>query len=332
MLISFAAIVIGLAVLVWSADRFVDGAASIARQLGVSSMIIGITIIGFGTSAPEILISVIAVLEQTPDIAIGNALGSNIANIGLILGITALVMPLPIAREILDQEFPLLLLATAIMSWCLYDGVLDTLDGTLLLTLLAIMLWYLVKAHQRYPAASISEIELANDIEEDMSLLSSSGWVFVGLVLLVGSSKLLVWGATGVAHKLGISELIIGLTIVALGTSLPELAAAIASVKKNDPDLAIGNIIGSNLFNSLSVIGIPATITSFSISNLAVTRDLPVVIAITLLFYGLSRFPVTGAQNLSRLKGFWLLSAFVIYQVYLYYGVMTANGVMTDIS
>ena len=326
MLTSLAAIVFGLAILVWSADRFVDGAASIARQLGVSSMIIGITIIGFGTSAPEILISVIAVLEQTPDIAIGNALGSNIANIGLILGITALVMPLPIAREILNQEFPLLLLATAVMSWCLYDGVLDTLDGMLLLTLLAVTLWYLVKAHQRYPVASDAEVEPAEGIEADVSLLGASGWVFAGLVLLVGSSKLLIWGATGIAHQLGISELIIGLTIVALGTSLPELAASVASVKKNEPDLAIGNIIGSNLFNSLAVIGIPATITSFSINKLAVTRDLPVVIAITLLFYILSRFPVTGAQNLSRLKGLLLLSAFVIYQLYLYYGVMTGNS------
>jgi cation:H+ antiporter len=325
MLPSLAAIALGLAALVWSADRFVDGAASIARHLGVSSMIIGITVIGFGTSAPEILISVIAVLEQTPDIAIGNALGSNIANIGLILGITALVMPLPIGKEILNQEFPLLLLATAVMSWCLYDGVLDTLDGTLLLTLLALMLWYLVKAHQRNPAASASEIELVDDNQEGMSFLVAGGWVLIGLILLVGSSKLLIWGATEIAYELGISELIIGLTIVALGTSLPELAASIASIKKNEPDLAIGNIIGSNLFNSLAVIGIPATITNFNISELAVTRDLPVVIAITLLFYGLSRFSATGVQSLSRLKGLWLLSAFVIYQLYLYYGVMTGN-------
>ncbi|MCZ6723935.1 MAG: calcium/sodium antiporter [Gammaproteobacteria bacterium] len=325
MLPSLAAIALGLAALVWSADRFVDGAVSIARHLGVSSMIIGITVIGFGTSAPEILISVVAVLEQTPDIAIGNALGSNIANIGLILGITALVMPLPIGKEVLNQEFPLLLLATAVMSWCLYDGVLDTLDGTLLLTLLALILWYLVKAHQRNPAASASEIELVDDNQEDMSFLVAGGWVFIGLILLVGSSKLLVWGATEVAYELGISELIIGLTIIALGTSLPELAASIASIKKNEPDLAIGNIIGSNLFNSLAVIGIPATITNFNISELAVTRDLPVVIAITLLFYCLSRFPASGVQSLSRLKGLWLLSAFVIYQLYLYYGVMTGN-------
>ena len=326
MFLSLAAIIAGLAVLVWSADRFVDGAASIARHLGVSSMIIGITIVGFGTSAPEILISVIAVLEQTPDIAIGNALGSNIANIGLILGITTLVTALPIAKQILDREFPLLLLATAVMSWCLYDGVLDTLDGILLLTLLVLMLWYLVKAHQKDSNSNPSENGSSNSDNEEMGFLASSGWILLGLILLVGSSKLLIWGATQVAHSVGISELVIGLTIVALGTSLPELAASITSIRKGEPDLAIGNVIGSNLFNSLAVIGIPAFITSFSISDLAVTRDLPVVIAITLLFYGLSRFSLSNVRSLTRLKGFCLLSVFVIYQLYLYYGVMAGKA------
>ena len=326
MFLFLAAIIAGLTVLVWSADRFVDGAAAIAKHMGVSSMIIGITIIGFGTSAPEILISVIAVLEQTPDIAIGNALGSNIANIGLILGITALVAPLPIARHLLTREFPLLLIATAAMSWCLYDSRLGILDGALLLSLLALMLWYLVKAHQRDPDYEVSADIEENSTQKEMSLAVSSWWILSGLVLLVASSKLLVWGATGVALALGISELIIGLTIVALGTSLPELAASIASVKKGDPDLAIGNIIGSNLFNSLAVIGIPAMITSFSIDNLAITRDLPVVIAITLLLYGFSLLPVSNEQRLGRIKGFALLSAFVIYQLYLYYGVMAGNS------
>ena len=323
MLLPLAAIIAGLAVLLWSADRFVDGAVSIARHLGVSSMIIGITIVGFGTSAPEILISIIAVLEQTPDIAIGNALGSNIANIGLILGITAIVTPLPIAKQILNREFPLLLFATAVMSWCLYDGVLDTFDGTLLLAILALMLWYLVKAHQKDPDPDQSENGPSSDDDDGMGILASSGWIVFGLILLVGSSKLLIWGATQIAHSLGISELIIGLTVVALGTSLPELAASIASIKKGEPDLAIGNVIGSNLFNSLAVIGLPAFITSFSIDGLAVTRDLPVVIAITLLFYGLCRLPLSNVHSLNRLKGFYLLSAFVIYQLYLYYGVMT---------
>ncbi len=321
MAIATAAIVLGLALLFWSANRFIDAATSIARHLGVSTMIIGITIVGFGTSAPEILISIVAVIEGTPDIAIGNALGSNIANIGLILGITALITPLPIARRVLRHEFPLLLIATAVLTWCLLDGTLDIIDGLLLILLLCLMMWYLVKSHRQHPGADWGKSELIAVDAGKMSILAASGWVLFGLILLIGSSKLLVWGATEIAHTFGISELIIGLTIVALGTSLPELAASIASIKKGEPDLAIGNVIGSNLFNSLAVVGIPATITSFNIDRLAVTRDLPVVIVITLMLYGLSRFPA-ASQGLSRLKGIWLLTGFVIYQLYLYYGVM----------
>ena len=324
MWLALGSIAVGLALLVWSADIFVEGATSIARHLGVSTMIIGITIIGFGTSAPEILISVVAVLEDTPNLAIGNALGSNIANIGLILGITALIAPLPIDKITFSREFPLLFFATGVMAWCLYDGALDMVDGILLLTLLGLTLWYLVRSHRLEGDLTPDENEPGGDIGQETSFSTSTGWLLLGLIILVGSSKLLVWGATEVAHNFGISELIIGLTIVALGTSLPELAASIASVRKGEPDLAIGNVIGSNLFNSLAVIGIPAVITSFNIDRLAVTRDLPVVIALTLLLYGLSRFPVLS-RSLSRLKGLWLLTAFVIYQLYLYYGVMTGT-------
>jgi cation:H+ antiporter len=324
MLMPVGAIILGLALLVWSADKFVDGATSIALHLGVSTMIIGITIVGFGTSAPEILISVIAVIEDTPDIAIGNALGSNIANIGLILGVTALIAPLPIVKKVLRQEFPLLLIATAVMTWCLADARLDIVDGLLLIILLVLMMWYLVRSYRQSAGEDRGENELSEPELEQMSFSGALGWILLGLIILVGSSRLLVWGATEVAHAFGVSELIIGLTIVALGTSLPELAASIASIKKGEPDLAIGNVVGSNLFNSLAVVGIPATITSFSIDSLAVTRDLPVVIGITLLFFALSRFP-TASQGLSRLKGFWLLAGFVIYQLYLYYGVMTGN-------
>ena len=324
MLLAIAAIFVGLTLLFWSADKFIDGATSIAMHLGVSTMIIGITIVGFGTSAPEILISVIAVIEGTPDIAIGNALGSNIANIGLILGVTAFITPLPIAKRVLRNEFPLLLIATAVMTWCLLDGELDIIEGLSLIVLLCLMMWYLVKLHRQYPGADWGESDLTNVEAENMSFLAASGWLLIGLIILVSSSKLLVWGATQVAHAFGISELIIGLTIVALGTSLPELAASMASIKKGEPDLAIGNVIGSNLFNSLAVVGIPAVITNFNIDRLAVTRDLPVVIVITLLLYGLSRFPA-GSQGLSRLKGIWLLAGFVIYQLYLYYGVMTGT-------
>lgn len=324
MWLALASIAVGLALLIWSADKFVDGATSVARHLGASTLIIGITIVGFGTSAPEILISVIAVLEDTPDIAIGNALGSNIANIGLILGVTALITPLPIPKRVLRHEFPLLLIATAVMAWCLADGTLNITDGLLLLTLLCLMMFYLMRSHSQNPGVDWGESDLVDVNKENLGALASWGWVLLGLILLVGSSKLLIWGATEVAHAFGISELIIGLTIVALGTSLPELAASIASIKKGEPDLAIGNIIGSNLFNSLAVVGIPAIITSFNIDRLAITRDLPVAIGLTLLLYGFSRFPALS-QSLSRLKGIWLLLGFVIYQLYLYYGVITGT-------
>jgi len=325
MLLSLAAIVVGLALLVWSADQFVDSATTIARHLGVSSLIIGITIVGFGTSAPEILVSVIAVLEGTPNLAIGNALGSNIANIGLILGVTAILAVVPIDRTILKREYPLLLIATAVMVWCLFDLKLDFVDGIMLLTLLIIMLWYMIDIHRKN-GIPIADSNDAEEQGETMSLNAAIGWVVLGLIILVGSSKLLVWGATNIAIALGVSDLIIGLTIVAIGTSLPELAASISSLKKGHTDLAVGNVIGSNLFNSLAVIGIPAMLTSFTIDETVLYRDLPVVAGLTFLFFGLSRFPLGVKHQLTRIKGFLLLACFVIYQIYLYYEVITTTA------
>ena len=325
MLLAFGAIILGLALLVWSADRFVEGASSLASHLGVSPLIIGITIIGFGTSAPEILVSIISVLEDTPDIAIGNALGSNIANIGLILGVTAFITPIPIAKGLLRREYPLLIIATALLGWCLYDGKLDQIDGLALVFTLVAILIYLIKSHRQSPDKGHIEEELSEIIPQDMTLMSAIMWLIIGLIILVGSSKLLVWGATDIAIALGVSELIIGLTVIALGTSLPELAASIASLKKGVPDLAIGNVIGSNLFNSLAVIGLPALMTDFSIDSQAISRDLPVVGALTILLIIYSCFPVSKTQSLGRLKGTSLLACFVIYQVYLYYSVMAGN-------
>lgn len=330
MLLSLAAIAAGLALLIWSADQFVEGATAIAEHLGVSSLIIGITIVGFGTSAPEILVSIIAVLEGTPNLAIGNALGSNIANIGLILGVTAILASIPIDKNILKREYPLLLIATLVMVWCLYDLQLDFVDGIMLLTLLLIMLWYMIDIHRKNGVTTVSEDDSGNTENEGnsqlMSLRAATGWLILGLVVLVGSSKMLVWGATNVALALGVSDLIIGLTIVALGTSLPELAASISSLKKGVPDMAIGNVIGSNLFNSLAVIGIPAMLTSFSIDEKVLYRDLPVVVAMTLLLYILSRFPMSASLYITRFKGILLLSCFVIYQLYLYYEVISTTS------
>jgi cation:H+ antiporter len=321
MLSHIAAIVTGLALLIWSADKFVEGAAALARLLGVSIMIIGITIVGFGTSAPEIVVSIVAVMQNTPDIAIGNALGSNIANIGLILGITAILAPIPIATRLFKTEYPLLILATVVMTWSLYDLTLDIVDGCALLGLLLLILYHLIREHRRHPAAYAKEEHESEELVHTMKMPAAIGWLLLGLLVLVSSSKLLVWGATGIALALGISELIIGLTVVALGTSLPELAASIASLRKGKPDLAIGNVIGSNLFNSLAVIGLPALFTTFSIDAAARSRDLSVVIGLTLMLILLSRFPAAVPRYLTRRKGIFLLTAFVIYQLYLYYEV-----------
>ena len=329
MLISITAVFAGLALLIWSADRFVDGAAAVARLLGVSTLIIGIIVVGFGTSAPEIGVSIIAVLQDTPGIAIGNALGSNIANIGLILGITAILVPIPVESRLLKTEFPLLVLATAIMSWFLFDLHLNRIEGLVLVSLLFGSLYYVIRQHRKFPS---DYPNLDHNVEEmtqetvehtrDLTMLQAIGWLLFGLVVLVASSKMLVWGASNIAREFGISELIIGLTIVALGTSLPELAASIASLKKNVPDVAIGNVIGSNLFNSLAVVGIPAILTPFAFESSAVTRDLPVVIGLTLVLILMSRFPSAMPRFLTRFKGVVLFAAFVIYQLYLYYEVV----------
>jgi len=324
MLSYLAAVAAGLAILIWSADKFVEGAAAMARLLGVSIMIIGITIVGFGTSAPEIVVSIIAVLDNTPDIAIGNALGSNIANIGLILGVTAILAPIPVAKRLFRDEYPLLLLATAVMAWSLYDLKLDIVDGFMLFGLLLLTLFRLIQQHRSHPAEYAREEHEREELVHDMKMPAALGWLSLGLLLLVGSSKLLVWGASGIAVTMGVSELVIGLTVVALGTSLPELAASIASLRKGNPDLAIGNVIGSNLFNSLAVIGLPALLTTFSIDPAARSRDLTVVIIFTLALLLMSRFPGALPRILTRLKGVILFLGFVIYQLYLYYQVAMA--------
>ena len=325
MLLSIAAIVVGLAILVWSADRFVDGAAAIAQHMGVSNLIIGITVVGFGTSAPEIAVSVIAVLEEVPGIAIGNAIGSNIANIGLILGITALLAPISVSNGLIRSEYPLLFGATVVLVWCLYDLQLDRLDGFLLLGLLIGIMSYMIYSHRSgKKEESVDENEVGDD--QSMSTKAAWLWILLGLVLLIGSSRLLVWGASNIAFSLGVSELVIGLTIVALGTSLPELAASIASLKKSIPDMAIGNVIGSNLFNSLAVVGIPPLIHGFDIDSAALHRDLPVMVFLTLLLFAMSFSRNQQLNQIGRVKGALFLALFVAYQCYLYFEVMSGES------
>ena len=319
MWIQLAALIAGFALLVWGADRFVAGAAATARNLGVSPLLIGLTIVGFGTSAPEILVSVVASLQGNPGLAVGNAIGSNITNVGLILGTTALVVPLSVHSRILRRELPILIGITAAAYLLLRDGTLDMSDGILLLLGLAVLLGYIVYVglnmrNGKDPMAA----EYAAEIPTDLSLGRALIWLGVGFVVLLGSSRLLVWAAAGIAEQLGVSDLIIGLTIVALGTSLPELAASIASALKNEPDIAVGNIIGSNMFNLLAVLGIPGIISAGPVDPAVVTRDMPVMSALTvallLMAYGFS-----GEGRINRLEGALLLAAYAGYTSLLYF-------------
>ena len=319
MWIQLAALVAGFGLLVWSADRFVMGAAGTARNLGVSPLLIGLTIVGFGTSAPEILVSIIASLQGNTGLAVGNAIGSNIANVGLILGVTALAVPLSVHSRIVRRELPLLI-GVAVVAWfMLRDDRLDRIDGLLLMAGLVVMLGYIIYVglNQRDAVDPVAA-EYAAEIPSDLTLGQSLWWLSIGLVLLVASSRLLVWAAVGIAQEFGVSDLVIGLTIVALGTSLPELAASIASALKNEPDIAIGNVVGSNMFNLLAVLGIPGIISPGVIDPHVLTRDLPIMTALTvallLMAYG---FRAEGRIN--RLEGLALVAAYAGYQTLLYF-------------
>ena len=322
-MLSFSvAIILGLIVLVWSADRFVEGAANLARNWGISPFIIGIIIVGVGTSAPEMLVSTVAALDGNPGIGIGNAIGSNITNIGLVLGVTAIITNLPVRSEIVKQELPLMLCA-GLLSWLLMaDHYHGFWDGIILVGCLVAVLSWLVYSSKQQQAMTDDKYleETLDDLPDELPLNKAVFWTITGLLLLLASSKALVWGASGVAVAFGVSDLVIGLTIVAIGTSLPELAASISSALKGDTDLAIGNIVGSNLFNNLGVLAIPALIDPGLVPDGVLSRDMPIMIGLTLLLiimgYGLfsrSRYQIT------RSRGVLFLSLFVAYQVLLYH-------------
>lgn len=312
-------VIVGFTMLVWGADRFISGASATARNLGVSPLIIGLTIIGFGTSAPEMVVSAVASARGNPGLAIGNAIGSNIANIALILGITALVYPLSVQSRTLKREYPILILVTLGTGATLLNGVLDRIDGILLLTALfattAWMAWLGVKRDSPDPLAS----EYAAEIPSDMSTKVALGWLAMGLVVLPLSSHILVLGAVAIAIELGVADVVIGLTIVAIGTSLPELAAAIASAVKREHDLAIGNIIGSNMFNLLGVLGIAGTIHPAVLPGNVLVRDYVIMLGLTLLLFLLAYGFKGRPGRIRRGDGVLLLTAFVGYQLLVYF-------------
>jgi cation:H+ antiporter len=318
MLVSITLILVGFALLIWSSDRFVMGAAALARNLGVSPLLIGLTIVGFGTSAPEILVSGMASLQGNPGLAIGNALGSNIANIGLILGVTALVIPLVVNSDVLRKEYPILLIVSMSSYVLLMDHDLGRIDGAILLSGLFISLFLIVKIGQKRQKSDVLAQEFEDEIPSDLSTGKSIIWFCIGLVILLIGSRMLVTGAVDIAKAFGISDLVIGLTIVAVGTSLPELATSITSALKNEHELAVGNIIGSNLYNLLAVLAIPGLVSPGPVEEAVLSRDLPLMLALTLALFlmGTGR---NGKGRINRLEGAILLLVFVSYQIWIYY-------------
>lgn len=314
MLTAIAQLVGGFILLVWGADRLVAGASALARNLGVSPMIIGLTIIAFGTSAPELIVSGVAAYRGNPGLAVGNAIGSNIANIGLILGLTALIYPLRVESETLKREYPLLtliMIASVIMA---ADLLYDRTEGVLLLTgLVALVIW-MVRFALRRGADDPLAAEFAAEIPKDMPTRRAVSWLLVGLIILPLSSSFLVEGAVFIARSLHVSEAVIGLTIMALGTSLPELAAALTSALRHEDDLAIGNVIGSNMFNILGVLGIAAVIHPVEIDMLMLKQDFPVMFLFTILLFFMA-YGLHGPGRISRRSALLLLCLFIAYQM-----------------
>ena len=316
-------VLIGLAILVWSADMFIDGATTLANSLGVPSFLIGVVILGLGTSAPEMVVSVLAALEGSPELALGNAYGSNIMNIALVLGTTALISPIIIQKSIVKRDLPLLLVITILAAWQLRDGQLSQSDGIILLLGLAAVLIFQIVMNLRSSRQEDKKIASKNNEHSENKDRQSAGIfrglasLIIGMSILILSSRAIVWGAVELATFWGLSELIIGLTVVAVGTSLPELVASLSAARKGEHDMALGNIIGSNIFNTLGVVGLAALIAPISADPIILTRDVLAMALLTLLLVVLCVFAYLKKRSFGRTSGAILLLFFIGYSILL---------------
>lgn len=312
MLWAWAAIAGGLILLVWSADIFIRGAASLAKGMGLSPLFVGMVIVGFGTSAPEMLVSALASFEKNAGIALGNAYGSNIANIAFILGLTAILRPFPVAKGVLKRTLPLLIFISLFAALQLLDGMLSRLDAIVLLLIFSFLMFRTFKTQER-----VTLDELLQDIREEkkkeVNKKTSVIQLVFGLSVLVGSSRLLVWGAVDVAQALGVSDLIIGLTIVALGTSLPELASSLVAAYKGEDEIALGNILGSNLFNTLAVVGIAGLIRPIPVQEGLLVRDVGLMILLTVALWVMGFMSRGKTGRINRVEGILLVLVYFAY-------------------
>lgn len=321
MIVEAVAVIAGLALLAWSADWFIDGSAAVARHFGLPPLLIGMVIVGFGTSAPEMAVSVIAAMQGNAGIALGNAYGSNITNITLILGLTAVLCPITVQSRVLRRELPILAAITGLAAWQVWDLTLSRTDALVLLGTFGALAGWAVWQGLRPKTDA-----LGNETEQELnahpvSFRKALFRLAAGLVVLIASSRLLVWGAVAIAHKCGISDLVIGLTVVAVGTSLPELASSIAAARRNEYDIALGNVIGSNLFNTLAVVGIAGAIRPMSVVPEMLSRDIPVMSALTVSLFVIG-YGFWRPGRINRYEGGLLLAAFIAYTGHLLSGAL----------
>lgn len=322
MLLAIGAVVLGLLLLVWSADRFVESSAGIALYAGIPPLLIGMVVIGFGTSAPEMLVSAISAMHGKPGLALGNAYGSNIANIALILGVTALIRPINVSSKILAQQLPILFILTLFSGFLLWDLSISRNDASILLTVFGLLLaWTILEGLRRRSDSLDAQME-SKLRAGGISMKSSIFWLFAGLVLLVLSSHVLVWGAVEIAQRIGVSDLVIGLTIVAMGTSLPELASSLVAVYRKEHDIAIGNVIGSNLFNTLAVVGIAGIIHPIQIKLEILYRDFSFMTFLTFSLFAVG-YGFGGQGRINRFEGGILLASYAAYTALL---IATSRG------
>ena len=315
------ALITGLIGLVWGADKFVNGSVGVAKNLGISSLVIGLTVVSIGTSAPEIIVSINAALKDSGGLAVGNAIGSNLANIGLVLGVTALIAPIPVKKYLLREESPILIVITALAGLCLYDGQLDRFESLMLGVLVLPILIFMVKFKKNHQTSkklsTTDEIEITN-------IKLAVFWLAVGLLGLLVSAEITVWGAKSIASYFNVSDLIIGLTVIAIGTSLPELAASVMSALRGHHDIALGNIFGSNLFNILLVMTTAGAISPMTLPNSVFARDYAALAGMTILMVGIVFISLAKAErqnkspNISRMFGVVLLLAYCGYYIILW--------------
>jgi cation:H+ antiporter len=327
MLLPILGLLVGVLGLLWGADRFVEGSAGAARNFGISPLIIGLTVVSIGTSAPEVLVSINAALSNAAELAVGNALGSNMANIGLVLGVTLLIAPTPVQKHLLSQEGLVLLIITGIAGFCLYDGFLGRGESLILGGLIFPLVFIAVKYKKTH--ISPEEVAAGEDIP-DITMGAAALWFIIGLAVLLASAEVTVWSAKTIAQSMGVSELIIGLTVVAIGTSLPELAASVVSAMRGHHDIAIGNIFGSNLFNLMLVMPAAGIISPMALSPEVFNRDFISLGLMTVLLIAMVAFALNKASRkgvpalLSRRLGVILIGGYIGYYVVLWPAIIGA--------